>query len=142
MGGATEALWLARDAEWTFGSSLLLIFLQLAIVGASALINPPPDHASSIRDHYFDVRKAVFGLCAAWIMLGGIFDTIGSWTDRQPLNPGLPYGLMYSIRGVALLVFVFTAWSDRPSHHWAGFIVAALIQIGWVIGVSYSPGAV
>jgi len=106
------------------------------------LINPPPDHTSSIRDHYFDVRKAVFGLCGAWILLGGIFDNIGAWTGGQPLNPDLPHGLMYSIRGVALLVFVLMAWSDRQSHHWAGFIVAALIQLAWIIGVSYSLGAV
>lgn len=123
------AMWLARKADWTFLSFLLLILLQLALVGALALINPPADHASSIRDHYFDVRKAAFGLCAAWITLGGIFDGINPLTSAQPLNPDLPYGLMYSIRGVALLVFGFMAWSDRESHHWAGFSVAALIQV-------------
>jgi len=116
--------------------------LQLAIVGASALINPPPGHPSSIRDYYFDVRKAVFGLCAAWIILGGIFDVVGTWIVSLPLNPDLPYGFMFSIRGVALLVFAFMAWSDRESHHWAGFIVAALIPIGWIPGVSYHPSSV
>jgi hypothetical protein len=69
-------------------------------------------------------------------------DSIGAFMSPQPLNPELPIGLMYSIRGVALLVFVFMAWSDRQSHHWAGFTVAALIQIAWILGVSYSLGAV
>ena len=116
--------------------------MQLAIVGASALVNPPPDHTSSIRDHYFDTRKAVFGLLAVWIALGAIFDSIGRFASTRPLNPDLPIGLMYSIRGVALVVFVFMAWSDRESRHWAGFTVAALLQIAWILGVSYHPGAV
>jgi len=103
---------------------------------------PPPDHTSSIRDHYFDVRKAVFGLLAVWVTLGAIMDSIGAFKSTQPLNPELPIGLMYSIRGAALLVFVFMAWSDRESHHWTGFTVAALIQIAWIPGVSYSAGAV
>ena len=136
------AIWLARKLDWTFASFLLLILLQLAIVGASALINPPPDHPSSIRDRYFDARKAVFGLLAVWIVLGAIFDSIGRFASTGPLHPDLPIRLMYSIRGVALLVFVSMAWSDRESHHWAGFTVAALLQITWILGVSYHPGSV
>jgi hypothetical protein len=58
----TWAMWFARDVIWTFGSFLLMLLTQLALVGASALIHPPLDHPSSVRDHYFEVRQATFGL--------------------------------------------------------------------------------
>jgi hypothetical protein len=134
----TWAMWLAREVTWTFGTFLLLVLLQLGLVGASALINPLPGHSSSIRGHYFEMRKAVFGLCAAWVTLGGILDFVLAVT--HPDLAGLPYGLMYAFRGAAFLVFVIMAWSDRPSHHWASFAVLSVLQIGWVLSVSYDPG--
>jgi hypothetical protein len=131
------AMWLARDVIWTFGTFLLYVFTVLALVGASALVHPPLDHPSSTRDHYFEVRPAVFGLCAAWIILGGIMDFIGAVNTPGPAV--MPYDLMFTVRGVAILTFAFMAWSDRPSHHWAGCAVSAVIQIVWVLGVSNSP---
>ena len=133
----TWAMWLFRNATWTFGHFLLLILVQLALVGASALIHPPPDYSSSIRDYYFEVRKAVYGLCVVWITSGAILDMFFMMTV-----PGdLPYGLMFSIRGVAFLVFVFMAWSGRSSHHWAGLTVAGVIQFLWILGITYNPVA-
>jgi len=102
------AMWFARDVVWTFGTFLLYVFTVLALVGASALVHPPLDHPSSIRDHYFDVRRAVFGLCAAWIALGGIMDFIVAVNWPDPIV--MPYGIMFTVRGVALLTFALMAW--------------------------------
>lgn len=55
---STWAFWWARDVPWTFGTFFLMLLTQLALVGASALIHPPVDRSSSIRDYYFDVRPA------------------------------------------------------------------------------------
>jgi len=136
----TWAMWAARDAIWTFGTFLLLVFNLLALVGASALIHPPPDHPSSNRDYYFEVRHAVFGLCAAWVILGGILDAVGLALG-PPDRPDLPYGTMFSLRGVAALTFGFMAWSDRPALHWACLAVSAALQLAWILGVSNSPAA-
>jgi hypothetical protein len=53
----------------------------------------------------------------------------------------LPLGVMFTVRGIAILTFVFMAWSDRPSHHWAGFAVSAMLQLAWILEVSNSPAA-
>lgn len=82
------------------------------------------------------MRSAVFSLCAAWIILGGTMDLMGA--VNRP-NPVASYELMFTIRGVAILTFAFMAWSDRPSHHWAGCAVTVVIQIAWILGVSKSP---
>ena len=34
------------------------------------------NHSGSIQDYYFDVRRAVFGLCALWIVIGASMDWI------------------------------------------------------------------
>ena len=135
------AMFMAQGADWTFFTFLVMILLQISIVGALALINPPPDYASSIRHYYFDVRKAVFGLLIAWIVIGGFFDMLGPLSSDQPLDPNIPYALMYSIRAVAVAVFGLMAWSGRESHHWAGFIVASVIQALWIVGFSYNPAS-
>ncbi len=109
----TWAIFLAQGADWTFLSFLILIFMQLSIVG----------------------------LLIAWMILGGLFDALGHLLMDVPLNRDLPFGLMYSIRAVAVTVFALMAWSARESHHWVGFIVAFLIQIIWIVGVSYNPVA-
>jgi hypothetical protein len=134
----TWAMWFTRDVIWTFGTFLLMVFSQLALVGAAALIHPPLNHTTSIREHYFEVRHAVFGLCAVWIIIGATIDSVLAVTV-----PGISmhWGMMLTIRGVAFLTFLFMAWSDRPSLHWACFAVSALLQLGWILEVTNSPGA-
>jgi hypothetical protein len=53
----------------------------------------------------------------------------------------LPNGLAYSMRGVAFLVFILMAWSDRASDHWAGFTVVSLAQFLWILGITCNPVA-
>ena len=53
--------------------------------------------------------------------------------------PGVSLAVVLIIRAVAVLPFAFLAWSDRPSHHWAGFATLALLQVVWVLVVSNSP---
>jgi hypothetical protein len=48
---------------------------------------------------------------------------------------------MFTVRGVAIVTFAFMAQSDRPSHHWAGCAVLAVIQILWILGFSNNPVA-
>jgi hypothetical protein len=81
------------------------------------------------------VPSAVSSLCAAWIILGVTMVLMGA--ANRP-NPVARYELMFTVRGVAILTFAFLAWSDRPSHHWAGFAVSAVIQIAWIPGVRNS----
>ena len=127
-----------RDVVWTFGHFLLLMLAQLALVGASALIQPPPDHSTSIRDYYFETRHAVFGLLSAWVIIGGIWETVLS---NEALVSGVPLAVLLTIRAVAVLPFAFLAWSNRPSHHWVGYAALALLQIVWVLQVTYSPAS-
>jgi len=132
------AFWFAREIIWTFGVFLLMLVSQLALVGAATLIHPPDSYASSIRDYYFEVRRAVFGLCAVWIVVGGILDDM--FINSLPGN--LPLAVMFAFRVAGLCIFLFLAWSDRPTHHWVGIAALVLIQAGWVITVSNNPSSV
>lgn len=134
---STWAFWFARDVVWTFGTFLLMLLTQLSLVGAAALIHQPVGHSSSARDYYFDVRQAVFGLCAAWIVLGGITDFAFIRSGFYP--PELPFDLIVIFRAAALSIFVLMAWSRRPSHHWAGLLLATILQILWIVGISNNP---
>lgn len=131
------AFWFARAITWTFTAFLLMLVSQLALVGAATLIHPPESYTSSIRDYYFEVRKAVFGLCAVWVVLGGILDYI--FIDSLPGD--LPLGVMFAFRAMALFIFFYLAWSDRAAHHWVGIAALVMIQAGWVLLVSNNPGA-
>jgi hypothetical protein len=134
---STWAFWFARDLVWTFGSFLLMLLTQLSLLGAAALIHPPVDHSSSIRDYYFDVRRAVFGLCAAWIILGGITDFVFLRSGFYP--PEIPFDVVVTFRTVALGIFVLMTWSNRPVLHWAGLAMAAVLQFVWILGISNNP---
>lgn len=129
------AMWVARDIVWTFGTFSLLIASSLSLVGACSLIHPPVTHFGGIQEYYFGVRRAVFGLCAVWIVIGASMD----WIVSSSLPIELPLGIMYTFRLLALCLFVVLMWSPRPSHHWAGFAVAATLQVGWILTVSYDP---
>jgi len=58
------AFWIGRDVTWTFGAFLLMLTSQLALVGAASLIHPPESYTSGMQNYYFEVQKALFGLCA------------------------------------------------------------------------------
>jgi len=131
------AFWFARDIAWTFGTFLLMLASQLALVGAATLIHPPDSYTSGLRDYYFEVREAVFGLCAVWIVLGGILD----YVYINSLSSELPFGVMFAFRAMGLLIFSYLAWSDRVAHHWVGIGALVMLQVGWVLTVSNNSDA-
>jgi len=130
------AFWSARVITWTFATFLLMLASQLALVGSASLIHPPDGYTSGIRDYCFEVRTAVFGLCAVWIVLGGILEVI--YIDS--LSSALPFNVMFAFRAVGLMAFLYMAWSDRAAHHWVGIVVLVLLQAGWVLTVSNNLG--
>jgi len=129
------SFWFARVVTWTFGTFLLMLTSQLALVGAASLIHPPDSYTSGMRDYYFEVRKAVFGLCAVWVVLGGMLDYI----YINSLSSALPLDVMFTFRAMGLLIFLYLAWSNRAAHHWVGMAALALLQVGWVLIVSNKP---
>ena len=122
----------------TFGTFLGMLLTQLALVVASTLIHPPDSHFSSIRDYYFDVRHAVFGLAAAWVVLGGVLD---SFILRPSITVVASFEVVLAFRAASLCIFAVMAWSDRPAHHWVGLAALAALQIGFVVSVSNDPTA-
>jgi len=131
------AFWFARAITWTFGTFLLMLTSQLALVGAATLIHCPDSYTSGIRDYYYEVRKAVFGLCAVWVVAGGILDYIYS----NSLSGDLPLGVMFAFRTMGLVLFLFMAWSDRAAHHWAALGSLVILQAGWIVVVSNDVAA-
>ena len=131
------AFWFARVITGTFATFLLMLTSQLALVGAASLIHAPDGYTSGMRDYYFEVRKAVFGLCAVWVVLGGILDYV--YIDALP--GVLSFGIMFAFRVMGLLIFLYMAWSDSAAQHWAGITALSMLQVGWVLTVSENAGA-
>jgi hypothetical protein len=134
---STWAFWIYRDITWTFLTFLGMLLTQLALVGASALIHPPDGHFSSIRDYYFDVRHAVFGLTAAWLALGGVL----AFFLRPSITVVASFEDVVAIRAASLCIFAVLAWSDRPAYHWVGFAALAALQIWFIVSFTYDPTA-
>jgi len=68
-------------------------------------------------------------------VLGGLLDYI----YINSLSSQLPIGIMFAVRSIGLVVFVYMAWSNRAAHHWVGMAVLVMLQVGWVLAVSNNP---
>ncbi len=134
---STWTFWFYRGVAYTFVTFFLALMIALTQVGAAALILPPRGGTENMRDYYFGVRRAVYGLLGAWIVLGGVQEivTIGV------VSPIAPVGVLVAFRGGA--VGLCRDGLVEPSRrHWGALAVLALLQIGWIATVSSNPGAV
>jgi hypothetical protein len=62
-----------------------------------------------------------------------------TYTASNHLARAVPLPVLLIIRAVTVLPFAFLGWSCRPSQHWGGLAVLALLQVVWVLAVSNSP---
>ncbi len=128
---STWGYWGFRDASWDFFRFMLALAPLLPIVGASYLILPrgegPTGSSRSPRDHYFAVHRVVFLLLAAWIALGTI-------AELALVEPELHLG--QGVRLVATILLLALAFTRRPSLHWAGMALLAILQLLFVLFVT------